>query len=335
MKTKKDQTIRENKQCVVKLEITWKDFVFRYILTPIVKIDEVKENIINGFRALTGTEKIRRVVMRHSLADLQCLGQRFGQKFGQIPSNNAIMVQSDTHVLKLPMRRNELDALERCRRSVCSQNVSTFVIQLTLEGVGDANFYMYTRVYYDPMNCDEARKCLKQFYCSVRNSLRQLHNILELAHLDIRLDNICFNQSFQPVFIDLDRNMTVSEKKVMYTDSHSCMYVEGMRAGHTDWIQLGWLIAWVLDENCTDYHGRTFENLSETLQGSETPQALIQLGMYTLYDDRPSEKRYKSAKIADFAWFRAQLRCKFGADSLFLCGDMLYVDHRNYTWQCT
>ena len=39
--------------------------------------------------------------------------------------------------------------------------------------------------------------------------------------------------------------MTVGEKKVIYTASRSCMYVRGMRAGQNDWIQLGWLIAWV------------------------------------------------------------------------------------------
>ena len=67
-----------------------KDFAFQ---TPVVQIDEVKQNIIqvfNGFRALIGTEKISRVVMQLSIADLQCLGQKFG---AQILSNTAIMVQ--------------------------------------------------------------------------------------------------------------------------------------------------------------------------------------------------------------------------------------------------
>ena len=49
-----------------------KDFTFQ---TPVVQIDEVKQNIINGFRALIGTEKISRMVMQLSIADLQCLGQ--------------------------------------------------------------------------------------------------------------------------------------------------------------------------------------------------------------------------------------------------------------------
>ena len=220
----------------------------------------MEENIIqvfNGFRALTGTENISRVVMRLSTADLQYLGRMFDQNFAQIPSSNAIMVQSDTHVLKLPMWRNDSRALntvlDRTLRTLMnSQNVSNCVIQLTEQMVGAAGFFMYTRVYYNPMNCVEARRCLNGIYCSVCNSLHQFHNILQLAHLDVRLDNICFNQSYRPIFIDLDRSESVHQKVLGYADSHSCMYVKGMAAGETDWIKLGWLIAWVLDENCTD-----------------------------------------------------------------------------------
>ena len=129
--------------------------------------------------------------MRLSTADLQYLGRMFYQNFAQIPSSNAIMVQSDTHVLKLPMWHNDSRALnmvldmvlDRTLRTLTnSQNVSNCVIQLTEQMVGAAGFFMYTRVYYNPMNCVEARRCLKDFYCSVCNSLHQLHNILQLAH---------------------------------------------------------------------------------------------------------------------------------------------------------
>jgi len=57
------------------------------------------------------------------------------------------------------------------------------------------------------------------------------------------------------------------------------MYAKGKTAEQMDWIQLGWLIAWVLKDNCTDYHGRNVENLPETLQRSETLQALTEQGM--------------------------------------------------------
>ena len=49
----------------MKLEITWLDFDFQYRLIQF-EVHKVKENIIqvfNGFMALTGTEKITRVVM--------------------------------------------------------------------------------------------------------------------------------------------------------------------------------------------------------------------------------------------------------------------------------
>ena len=156
---------------------------------------------------------------------------------------------------------------------------STFAIHLTLEQVGVSEFYMYPRVYYDPMNCAEGRQCLKNFYCSVCDILQQLHDILKLVHLDIRLENICFNQSYQPVFIDMDRAMNVGAVKLPYTASRSCMYVKGRNAGRMDWVQLGWLIAWVVDDKHMEYHARSFETLSSTLQGSETLETLILQGI--------------------------------------------------------
>ena len=52
LRTKNGEMIKENKQCVVKLEITWKEFMFQYCMTPIGKIEEVEENIIPFSRIL-------------------------------------------------------------------------------------------------------------------------------------------------------------------------------------------------------------------------------------------------------------------------------------------
>jgi len=96
LKTKlRDNPIKENKQCVVKLDITWQNFDFQYRLTPI-EIHEVKEHIIqvfNGFMALTGPEQISKVVMRLSIAELDYLGHRFGGQFTQMSSKNAMKVK--------------------------------------------------------------------------------------------------------------------------------------------------------------------------------------------------------------------------------------------------
>lgn len=159
-----------------------------------------------------------------------------------------------------------------------NDSMSTCIIQLTPpQMIGCATFFKYPRVQYNPMNSNEARKCLKDFSYSVHKSLTIMHTILDLAHMDVRLDNICFNQDHQPVFIDLDRSCFSNTRLEPY--GSSCMYNQGIQAGDNDWIQLGWLIAWVLDEKCTDYHHREFERLPETLQDSETLQALIERGM--------------------------------------------------------
>jgi len=49
---------------------------------------------------------------------------------------------------------------------------------------------------------------------------------------------------YQPILVDLDCCTNVKNKKVKY--GCSCMYAEGKTVEQIDWIQLGWLIDWVL-----------------------------------------------------------------------------------------
>jgi len=46
---------------------------------------------------------------------------------------------------------------------------------------------------------------LKKFIEAVYSALSELHTKLHLAHLDVRLENICFDAQSHPVLVDLDR----------------------------------------------------------------------------------------------------------------------------------
>jgi len=46
---------------------------------------------------------------------------------------------------------------------------------------------------------------LKDYVEGVYSAIQTLHNELGYAHLDIRVENICFNKDYKLALIDLDR----------------------------------------------------------------------------------------------------------------------------------
>ena len=120
--------------------------------------------------------------------------------------------------------------------------------------------------------------CTTSSYHSVCNSVSgQLHDTYKLAHMDIRLDNICFNQQFKPILIDLDRSEWLGSI-VGQSDYASCMSRKEMSPEKTDWMQLGWMIAWILEPG-EDYHDRDFEGLSDNMKETAMLKTLIQEGL--------------------------------------------------------
>ncbi len=83
--------------------------------------------------------------------------------------------------------------------------------------------YTYKKVHYSPLTFEEARACLQGFVSSLMKALEELHSF-GLAHYDIRLPNICFNESYEAVLIDLDFCQSVTEKGVLNGECESCLY---------------------------------------------------------------------------------------------------------------
>lgn len=78
--------------------------------------------------------------------------------------------------------------------------------------------FIFSKVHYQPMNVDEASQCMKSFAETVTKAIQQLHGH-GFVHADIRLPNICFNERFEAVLIDLDRSMQ-RDKVTAGTDWH-------------------------------------------------------------------------------------------------------------------
>lgn len=85
-----------------------------------------------------------------------------------------------------------------------------------------------------------------QFSITVVDAINELHGA-NLAHLDIRLENICFDPATNnAVLIDLDRAKHIAETYV-YTTHRSIMYQPGeWNAGRVDWRQFGIMVGRII-----------------------------------------------------------------------------------------
>lgn len=79
---------------------------------------------------------------------------------------------------------------------------------------------MYNRITHDPLSEDEAESYLSYLVPKIKAALDELHS-RGFANNDVRLSNICFSDSREPVFIDLDESSSTDDNVLAM---NSCMY---------------------------------------------------------------------------------------------------------------
>ena len=272
-------------QCVVKVQLRWEDWCFRCSLTPITVLTDLQRHLMATFTefpsVITGTYSpcTEKFVMRLSHGELG----RFGVGSIQEPSRTALIVRNATWVYKKPfwhMDEARLDTVAALLNTATYTN--HYAIKLEHTSLDRVLFFRYRTVRHDPLSAIEAKKCLRAFYSGVHTALEKVHKDVKLAHMDIRLNNICFNDACQPIIIDFDRALPNVLRTIPQYGT-SCMYPDWVREDRDwpekfDWIQWGWVIAWVLWEHQYEYHSATFEGLPPHLQASQTLRSLIQDG---------------------------------------------------------
>ena len=132
-------------------------------------------------------------------------------------------------------------------------------------------------MYYDPLTTEKAYMCLRDLVENMHLALEAYHGA-GLAHLDVRLENVCFNENFQPVLIDLDRSCRLSYTVDTDCFAESCMYNYGLTPGQHDYMQPGWLATWVAAPT-DDCHQRKFEDLAALYQKDMFLRTLITEGV--------------------------------------------------------
>ncbi len=105
------------------------------------------------------------------------------------------------------------------------------------------------------MSKEEARRCLVNLVPGVHDALNQLHDSLRLAHLDVRLPNICFTANGDVRLIDFDRSLPC-DMPPPEEYAHSFMYTGKSETTVTveelDWKQLGIMIYCISSNNASE-----------------------------------------------------------------------------------
>lgn len=180
-----------------------------------------------------------------STHDQRQLSEAFNQptgRFVQFVSRSSLIVHNDNFIYKyVPGAKQQNTLFKLCANKALSE----FVIspRSSIQFDGRLTFFQFEMMPYLPLSSNQAFQCLMKFITGVYFALSELHSKYNLAHLDLRLENICFNMHYQPVLIDLDRALikdkpagTVLGTDKIYGDS--LLYSKPSSVKHHEWTLL-------------------------------------------------------------------------------------------------
>ncbi len=124
---------------------------------------------------------------------LSRLDMHFGTNAFQVPSNHSIVVSSDHCIYKMiPDPKEEANVMKLLFYKMGSPGPKRYSLPTSIVQFGSHEFLVFPKLL-DPMSAVEVQKSFPSFVRSVVDAIEALHQELKLAHVDIRLDNICFS----------------------------------------------------------------------------------------------------------------------------------------------
>ena len=194
--------------------------------------------------------------------------ERFGEHSVQITSGHSVVIL-DPHQGKI-LKCNFTPWLE-ARLFFMTQEGDP---QLERSLLPDSKMIVGPRVYFTyklllkPIDRCEARIIfcgVDRFADGVFKALHELHDTCSLAHMDLKLDNVCFDPlTHQPILIDLDRSASKDiQCYYHHLPSTSTMYQpldENWVLENIDLLQMGLMFCHILDESIdSSYDDGTFD----------------------------------------------------------------------------
>ncbi|XP_065892363.1 uncharacterized protein [Dysidea avara] len=190
------------KRCVVKVSLRYDStsVSFRYSIKCLTK----EEVCLKLLEAIRGNQVVCLRAHDRPLSDkyavylttLECNSllnnsQLCKSKFG-------ILLMNSYKCLKKPILRSSVNQLARL---VSGVSISQGIVPAYQKK--PHMFYLYNKICHDPLTDDEAKDCCLELVEKVYEVICDIHKN-DIMHCDLRMPNICFNEQYMPVLIDLD-----------------------------------------------------------------------------------------------------------------------------------
>ena len=116
----------------------------------------------------------------------------------QVHSNTSIIVCDGNniykHIIDIQEEISMLRLLESCpQKNICLPSGRRCYNKVA--AIPKTFFVFPIRI--SPMSREEAKKCLPNLVESVVEAIQAMHDKLQMAHLDIRLENVCFTSAYE------------------------------------------------------------------------------------------------------------------------------------------
>ena len=281
-------------QVVVKIVLMFRCLFFMYKL-KVIEMDIVKSEVLQAMRINSGN-----TVSGRSISSI-CHFDRFIVKLSdtelqqfqctslpppvQLKSINGIVVDNHRQIFKKLLKH-----LTASFASFCL-TVNSLDLSRVIKPIFHKSLFSYDKIRYNPLKPTEANACLRNFIMEVHSAIQEIHSV-QYAHMDIRLQNICINEQYHAVLIDVDRVTDIDSPALLRNYGLSCMYTipsnvhppETFTFVNRDYMQLGYLISYVISEvvysMSLDYHQMQLSNLPQAIQSDSFLVKLLTEGLF-------------------------------------------------------
>ena len=161
----------------------------------------------------------------------------------QVKSKFSILLTNGNYYFKFPGNMSHQRALDQIlldmdqlQREECAKHLVLPIKKIRLP----LPFFVFPAMKYQ-LTRDVAMQCLPDLADGIREGLDKLHG-LGLAHLDVRLPNVCVGDDYEVKLIDFDRSSRSNDVKE-YGGQFMYKYETKQRiVQHLDWKQFGLLL---------------------------------------------------------------------------------------------
>lgn len=276
--------------CVVQVSVEFKNLQFSYKLKSI-PLGEVKDAVLTVVSANHQRFKpFFSEIPKSSYNFFVTLSQeelkmfqhfcKSDEKAVQFPSKEAILICCGGLIWKFPGRCKDNDRLRSVSKHLKEHSYLISMKRYTTKKTDDSYFngrgwYYYEEVEHNPLVADEAKDCIADFVEKLCSVLEKLHHTLNAVHLDLRLENIAFNEGYSLVLLDLDRFTELPDFSHGDILAHSCIYMpfcddlDPEEQGRmNDWRQVAFLLFWTFTWQEQLMNGKTYHNQDTTISNS-------------------------------------------------------------------